>query len=226
MNFRYLAEKYLNVSCLVNDRTYDGIIWPHDAPMEKPPLEVFEAFQREEDRLKRVDQFTTESLMADHREKLHQARAKALEEITPYEDKLRAEQEDVRRQALEQKQEAVRLRLALELRETADHMWTEISRTEAAMAAQAQKYLEDTAFYLAWDPHKIPADVLAKREEAHKRLEAGKTVYANWQSLRAKEHPSREEMAAAIRAGGEELERMKALLKGVALRYPKPKQHH
>jgi hypothetical protein len=226
MNFVYLAQKYLGVSCLMETRQYSGLLWPADAPMEKPTFEVFEAFQREEDRLVRLDRKVAEKRHTERLESHHQARAKALDDIVPYEEKVRAEHHEIRRQTLAQKQEAVDLRHALETRGHVEQTWKEIAAADDVVTKEAQAYLNDTAHYLSWDPHKIPAEVLESREKAHKRIEEGKTVYANWSTLRASEMPTREEMVLAIRAGGEQLERLKKICSQAALKYPRPRKTH
>jgi hypothetical protein len=225
MNFAYLAHKYLHVDCLMENRTYDGLLWPPSAG-EKPSYELFEAFQREEDREARLTRDAQARLEEERRTVHRQARAKALEDITPFADKIAAEHAEIRAQALQQKAEAIELQHALDSRSQIELTWREIAAAEDRISKEAQQYLDDTAHMLSWDTHRIPADVLAKREEAHNRINHGKTVYGNWNQLRALELPSREDLAAAIRAGGDELARIRKICQDVALKYPKPKKTH
>lgn len=225
MNFVYLSHKYLGVDCLMEDRTYGGLLWPSGAG-EKPSYEVFESFQKEEDRLGRVEKNAGARLETERRERHRQAEHKALQDIIPYEQKIADHHEQVRADAFEQRCQALELQHALESRQQIDHCWKEISKADDIVTKEAQQYLEDTAHMLAWDQQKIPAEVLSKREEAHKRIFDSKTVYANWATLRASEMPSREELQAAIQAGGDQLKRLQDICKGVQLRYPRPKRNH
>ncbi len=225
MNFVYLSKKYLGVDCLMEDRTYGGLLWPSGAG-EKPSYETFESFQREEDRLGRVDKNTATRVAEERRLEHRRVHAKALEDIVPLEEKIKAEHDELRKQTIEQRRQAVELQHSLETRNHVEHTWKEIAAADDRVTKEAQQYLEDTAKYLSWDPHKVPAEILANRERAHNRIDAGKTVYANWQALRASEMPTREEMAEAIRAGGEQLERLKKICSEISLRYPKPRKNH
>lgn len=224
MNYAYLAKKYLHADVVVHDRTYDGLEW--FGPGEKPPLSVFEAFQGEEDREARVLRKEHESRLGIMEERQVQARAKALEDIRPFEDKLREIEEEGRRKALELRQEAIELQSALRSRSHVLDAWKEISAAEALLADEAQRYLEETAHYLSWDQHKIPAEVLVGREKAHSQIAAGKLVYADWARLRSNEMPSRAEIQEAIKLGGEHLKRIKKACQEAALRYPKPRRNH
>lgn len=225
MNFVALAHKYLGVDCLCENRSYAGLLWPADQG-DKPSYETFESFQKEEDRLNRVDKLVSTRSLEEKRLEHRRVQQKALEDIVPYEEKVRAEHEELRRQTQAQRMDAIHLQHSLDSRAHVDHTWREITAAEDRVTKEAQQYLDDTAHYLSWDPHRVPAEILAKREEAHKRIDHGKQVYANWQELRAKEMPTREDLIAAIRAGGEELERLKKICAETALKYPRPRKNH
>jgi hypothetical protein len=111
----------------------------------------------------------------------------------------------------------------LALKEHALDAWKEITEAQEVLQKQAQAYLEATKHMLAWDEDKIPADVRQKRDEAHGVLSDGQYVYADWAKLRAAEMPSREELAEALRAGGEHLARIRETCKKISLKYPKPR---
>lgn len=225
MNFVYLAKRYLGVDCLCEDRSYGGLLWPAKAG-EKPSYETFEAFQKEEDRLGRVDSAVSTRSLEERRLEHRRVQQKALEDIVPYEDKVRAEHQEIRKATQDQRRGAIDLQHALETRGEVELTWREIAAAQDRVNQEAQAYLDETAPYLSWDPHKIPADILEKREEAHNRIDGGKTVYSQWQELRKNEMPTREEMIEAIRAGGAQLDRLKKICKETALRYSKPRKNH
>lgn len=225
MNFYALTCKYFpDAQVTVHDRTYEGLEW--HGPGEKPALEVFESFQEEEDRLARAagrEVLSRESVM---QERQRQARAQAELDLVPFQQKLGEYFEAERLRFLKASQDALELKALLGLKEHGMSAWKEISEAQDAINQRAQKYLEETAHYLAWDPHKIPVEVLEQREKMHALIDEGKTVYADWASLRAKEMPSRQDIAEAIRKGGDHLRRMQAACKEVAVRYPRPKKTH
>lgn len=225
MNFVYLARKYFNVDCICEDRSYEGLIWPKDAHLEKPPQAVFEAYQGEEDRLNRVVANQAQKRTERIQESQKQAVARSFEDIIPFEDRLKAEHEKLREEAYEIRKGAVEAKLALSARAShIEPMWREISEVQSAVSQEAQQYLDDTSHMLSWDPQKVPVEVLSKREEAHKRVEDGKLVYGNWQQMRAKDMPTREELRQAVKAGGEHLARLQKICQDVALKYPKPRK--
>ena len=229
MNFAYLARKYLGVECLVEDRTYEGLMWPKTAPIEKPSQEVFSHLQQEEERTARSAEALAAIQDSVMKEKQEQARAQALEDAKPFEAKINEEQAKIRNQVREMRLEAIMAQEALRTRDEVGDFWQEITRAQDIINQEAQTYLADTDWYVSRqneDGKAIPQDVLEKRQLARQRIENGKTVYARWQELRGKEMPSQKEIQEAIRAGGEELKRIQAVCKSVALRYPKPRRQH
>lgn len=225
MNFAYLARKYFpDCQIIVEDRTYDGMRWI--GPGEKPKEEIFKSLQDEEDRLARLAGQPILDRESQMQEKQRQARAQAEADLIPFQQKLGEYFEGERLKFLKLAQDALETKMALSLKEHAMTAWREITVAQDEQNRQAQEYLDATKHFLAWDTHKIPAEVIAKREEAHKLLSEGQLVYADWVNLRRSEMPTREEMQEALRKGGEHLTRLKKRCKEVSLRYPKPKRQH
>lgn len=81
LNYAHLAKKYLGAKVTVHNRTYEGLEW--HGPGEKPTHEIFEAFQREEDREARVAGRKFEPRPGLVEEKQRQAKQKAMEAIRP-----------------------------------------------------------------------------------------------------------------------------------------------
>lgn len=222
MNFYALTQKYIpSAQVTLHDRTYEGLEW--HGPGEKPRREIFEAYQAEEDRIARASGQESLSRSSQMQEKQRQARAKAEADLVPFQKQMGEYFEGERLKFLKLKSDALELQARLALKEHALDCWREITEAQKGLSDQAQAYLEATKHMLAWDDHKIPAEVLAKREEAHKLLSEGQLVYADWHRLRESEMPSREELALALRAGGDHLARIRKACKEVALKYPKPR---
>jgi len=222
INYAHLARKYIpDCSIIVEDRTFEGLVWL--GPGEKPKLEVFESYQREEERIIRAAGLTVASQDSQMQEKQRQARAQADLDLIPFQKKLGEYFETERLKFLKLKQDTLELQARLALKEHALDCWREISEAQKALSDQAQAYLESTKHMLAWDDHKVPTDVMIKREEAHRLISEGQLVYPDWHRLREAEMPSQEDLAAALRAGGEHLERIRKACKAVALKYPKPR---
>ncbi len=225
MNYNFLISKYLpDATYSIEDRTYEGILWV--GPGEKPSEELFKSFQKEEDRLARaaglpiLDQ---DNLMM---EKQRQARDQAQRDLVPFQKKLGDWYESERVKFKKLKEEALELQARLALKETAMDCWREISDAQLQLNTGAQAYLEATKHMLSWDESKIPAEVLAKREEAHKVLSDGVLVYSDWAKLRDAEMPSREELREALLKGGEHLAVIRKKCQDIALKYPRPRRQH
>jgi len=228
MNFVYLAKKYLGVDCLCHERTYGGLIWPAGAG-EKPDYEVFESFQREEDRQARVGKREAQERAEHRRVRHHQIRHAEVEAAKTEEERFRDEEAKIRAEAREQRMKAIEVLERTRTKDEVSECWTEIGKTQEAVNAMAREFLASTDWYVTREQEggpKVPDDIRQQRAQARADIEHGKTVYANWQVLRAKELPSREEMAEAIRAGGEELERLQKVCQDVAKKYPRPKRGH
>lgn len=223
MNFFALTKKYFpDANVTVEDRTYEGLKW--HGPGKKPGLDIFKAFQEEEDRLDRVAGREVRSGESVMLEKQKQARAKALEDLIPFQEKMGRYYEEERQKFLKLQQDALEVQTRLRVRDHAIDCWREITEAQAMLQKQAQEYLEETKHMLAWDQHKIPAEVLANREKAHRILEEGVLVYADWKTLREAEAPSQEELREAILKGGEHLARVKRHMQELKLKYPKPRR--
>lgn len=228
MNFVYLAKKYAGVDCLCDDRTYGGLLWPA-AQGEKPKFETFLAWQGQEDQLGRASAAQNQQRQQERETAHRQAQVKALQDITPYEDQVRAEQAEIRDKTYQQRAEAVRLQHLLDTRTEVEHTWQEIGAAQHKVNEEAKQYLLDTAHHVAMSDagvQPLPDEVASKRRAAMLRIKEGETVHANWQALRAKEMPTREDMIEAIRIGGDELERLKKICADVALKYPRPRKQN
>lgn len=223
MNYYYLVQKYFpNAKVIVEDRTYDGLVW--QGPGDKPLDSIFKSLQGEEDRLLRL---AGQKVMAQENQMLEkqlQARAQAEAELIPFQKTLGDYFENERLKCLKLKQDGLDLQMRLSLKEHVIDCWREITAAQNSLNAKAQIYLDETKHYLAWDEHKIPGEILAEREKAHNILSEGQLVYADWANLRAAEMPSREEIQAAIKTGGEHLKRLQKACKEIALKYPKPRK--
>lgn len=225
MNYAHLARKYFPASTVtVEDRTYNGLIW--HGPGDKPLESIFQSLQDEEDRLVRVagrEVLSRESLM---QEKQRQARDQAEKDLIPFQKKLGEWFEEERLKFKKLQEEVLELKSRLALKEHALDCWKEITEAQEEINKQAQTYLEETKHMLAWDTHRIPPEVISKREEAQNLLSDGKLVYTDWARLREAEMPSREDLRNAILKGGSELARMKKICNDVNLKYPKPRKNH
>lgn len=223
INFAFLLEKYMpGTQYIVHDRTYGGLELING---KKPPIEIFYSWQRSEDELANMRGKQQENKVSLMQEKQAQARNKALEEIRPIEDKIREKEEEIRANIFKLRQEAVAIQESHKTMDALDMAWQEISKAQGKVNHDAQKYLNDTDWYVTRKNETgidIPDEVSKGREEARARIKHGETVYANWSTLRAKESPSRAEIQASIKAGGEELLRMKKLQQEIALRYKRP----
>lgn len=223
MNFYALTKKYFpDAEVTVEDRTYEGLKW--HGPGKKPGLDIFKAFQEEEDRLDRIagrEVRSGESLM---QEKQRQARAKAQEDLIPFQEKMGRYYEEERQKFRKLQEDALEVQARLRVKNHAIDCWKEITAAQELLQKQAQEYLEATKHMLAWDKDKIPADVVKNRQDAHKVLEEGALVYADWKTLREAEAPTQEELREALLKGGEHLARVKKHMRELALKYPKPRR--
>ena len=227
MNYAFLAKKYLGVNCLFEDRTYEGLIWPADKG-EKPLHEVFEGFQREEEREARAAGHAEAEQDNLTQERQRQARAQAVEDARPFADKLQEQYQALRNAARDELVKAIECQELLKTKTVVEECWHEITKAQEVINENAQQYLHDTDWYVtrAREPggKDVPIEVLQLRAEARDRIQKGQLVFARWQELRASELPSKEDIAAAIREGGRALEEMRKACHAVALKYPKPKK--
>lgn len=227
MNFHNLYRKYVNADAtlIVHDRTYDGL---EVVDGVKPTLPQFEAFQREEDRQYRssvdVPKAKERSLL---QEKQHQARVKALEDIRPFEDKIREEEMAIRHEIFSIRVKAIELQERQKTVEAMNEAWYELTAAQEKINEEARAYLSDTDWYFTRETEtkiKVPEEVVRLRQEARDRIQKGELVHAHWQRLRNAEMPSREEIRKAIKAGGEELERIRELCQSAVSKYKRPKR--
>lgn len=225
INYAHLARKYLGVEPVVHDRTYEGMEFP--AGTTKPAVELFAAFQREEERLAQADENHLANNLGLMQEKQHQARQAALEAIRPLEEKFKEEESSLREEVERLRMAALELQERFQTREELLECWQEIGAAQALVNAEAEAYLADTDFFVTRKQEtgeEIPGEITQKRAEARARIDRGNLVYRKWEKLREAERPSRKEIQAAIQAGGEELARIKKVCEEVALRYPRPRR--
>jgi hypothetical protein len=224
MNFGYLATKYLKADVIVHDRTYEGLEWR--GPGAKPGRALFESLQEQENQGSRAKDFVAQGEAQQMVEVQAQARAAAERASIPFKEKLMERFEEVKAECIKVTLAAEECRLMLKARSEVENSWREITELQDQINQTNQKYLEETAHFLSWDSDKVPKGVIEMRVKAHSRIDFGKTVYADWSSLRSAEMPSREELIRALQKGGDHLKEMRAICKEVALRYPKPKKSH
>ena len=225
INYAHLARKYLNADVIVHDRTYEGLEWK--GPGKKPSKDLFESFQKEEERIRKIDEWKEANNIGLMQERQHQAKVDALEKIRPLEHKIEEEQMRVREKIMRHKLEAKELQEQLKTRDELLDCWNEISAAQALVNAEAEQYLKDTDFFFTRETETgkpVPQEVIEKRALARERIDRGQLVFTHWRSLREKEMPSRGEIQEAIKKGGEELERIRKVCQDIALRYPKPRR--
>ena len=226
MHYGYLAKKYIDgAKFIMHDRTYDGLEWL--GPGQKPSIKLFESFQEEENRHKRIDDKVNKDLEDEVKLRQHQYRHKVLEEIIPKEDKIREENAKLREEIEHLRFKVLEEKEALKNKELMLDCWNEISAAQAIINAECEDYLLKTDFYITREKETgkpIPQEVLVLREEARQRINHGERVYRFSDLLREKELPSKDEIREAIIAGGEELERIRKHCINVHLKYPKPKR--
>lgn len=227
INYGHIARKYFNADVVVHDRTFEGLEWR--GPGEKPKLEIFHAFAEEEERQARLANRKKEIPLGLMEEKQAQARALALEEARPVEDKIREEFHRVKEEARKMRMEALELEEAMSAMAEVAESWHEVSKAQEKINQEAEDFLKQTDWYVTRELEtggsaKVPEEVRIARQEARERIDRGRLVYANWQALRSKEMPERGDVEAAIRLGGEALAEIKALCKAIAEKYPRPKR--
>ncbi len=225
-SYAYILDKYLpHLTYVMEDRTYEGIRWT--CKEEPPSKELLDSFIKEEERLANVKQKNLAKLDDYYKEKQHQYRVEAARAAVPLEDKLAEEYDAIIAEIHTLKLDAVEAQKAFEAKAALEESWLEISKAQEKVNQQAKKYLADTDWFVTRKQDtglEIPEDVQALRAQARESISHGTEVFKNWQQLRSKERPSREELRAAIKAGGQELERIKSLCEAVSLKYQKPKK--
>lgn len=225
-NYAHLADKYISgASYILHDRTYEGLEWKGPGP--KPSEEIFDAFWAEEQRQAGIllnEELKFDSLMA---ERQHQARVEAERDMRSHEEKIKEEQAKIRSEIQAIKGAAIELQELLKTRDEMLDCWNEITAAQEIINAESEKYLYDTDFYVTrkHDTGKeIPEEITANRNLARERVTRGRLVYRYAEELRANEMPTRAIIQAAIKTGGKELERIRALRKELILKYPSPKR--
>jgi hypothetical protein len=228
MSFSYahILDKYLpHIQYVMEDRTYDGIRFlTKDEP---PSKELLDSFIAEEERLANIKRNNLAKLDDYYKERQHQFRVEAERSAVPLEDRLAEEYDAIMAEIHTLKLDAVEVQKAFEAKAALEESWVEISKAQEKINQQARDYLESTDWYFVRESETkiaVPDEVVALRAKARESIQHGIEVYAKWQQLRAKERPSREELKAAIKAGGEELKRVKALCQEASLRYSRPKK--
>jgi len=225
-SYAYILDKYLpHLTYVMEDRTYEGIRWT--CKEEPPSKELLDSFIKEEERLANVKQKNLAKLDDYYKEKQHQYRVEAARAAVPLEDKLAEEYDAIIAEIHTLKLDAVEAQKAFEAKAALEESWLEISKAQEKVNEQARKYLSDTDWYFVREKETklaVPEEVVQLRAKARESIQHGVEVYAKWRELRSKERPSREELKAAIKAGSEELKRVKALCQEASLRYPRPKK--
>lgn len=223
MNFAYLYGKYCGFgSVVVEDRSYDGLVIT-GAP--KPPPSVFAGWAAKERELAGSEAYHESVLSRELEQRVEAARARALLDIVPFHDRVREQERAAYDQAMQLRKEAIECQSAINIKEGLEKAWIEIAKAQDIVNAEAQKYLDDTAFVLSWEASAVPAEIAQKRREAQARIKLGKTVYQDWTRFRASEMPSGQEIHEAIQKGGEHIERIRSLARAVALKYPRPRTY-
>lgn len=226
INYAYLYNKYIGGTAKVTvlDRSFDGLVI-EGAP--KPSKELFESFQAEEDRLAKAEDQVVFTRLGLMEERQHQARVQAEQDAIPLEEKISKEWSKIREEVLALKAQAKEAQEALKAKDEMLDCWHEISAAQAMINAEAEDYLKETDWYVTRKHEEgkpIPPDVAEARLRAKNTIQKGKLVFQNAEKLRALAMPSRDEIKAAIVAGGEELAAIKKAVQEVHLKYPKPRR--
>jgi len=224
-SYAYILDKYLpNIQYVMEDRTYDGINFLCKDP---PSKELLDSFIKEEERLNNIKKNNLSKLDDYYKEKQHQFRVEAARQAVPLEDKLAEEYDSIIAEIHTLRLDAIDLQKSLEAKAAFEESWLEIDKAQDKVNDEAKAYLAETDWYvtrLQETGLDIPLDVQELRARARDTVNHGTIVYAKWRQLRDKERPSREELRAAIKAGNEELKRIKAICEDVAIKYPRPRK--
>lgn len=223
-SYAYILDKYLpHIPYVMEDRTYEGIRF---LGKEEPPTqELLDAFIKEEERLAGIKQKNLDKLDDYYKERQHQYRDEAAKKAIPLEEKLKAEYDSIIAEIETLRLDAVELQKTLEAKEKFQESWLEVGNAQEKANEKARAYLAETDWFVTRKQEtglEIPEDVQMKRAQARESITKGIEVFSNWQQLREKERPTREELRAAIKAGGEELNRIKSVCEEIHSRYKKP----
>ncbi len=223
-SYAYILDKYLpHIQYAMEDRTYEGIRF---LTKEEPPTQaLLDAFIQEEERLAGIKNKNLSKLEDYYKERQHQYRDEAAKKAIPLEDKLKAEYDSIIAEIETLRLDAVELQKTIQAKEKLEESWLEVSNAQEKANEAARSYLAETDWYvtrLQETGLEIPEEVQHKRAHARDSITNGVQVFSNWQKLREKERPSREELKAAIKAGGEELKRIKSVCEEIHSRYKKP----
>jgi len=223
-SYAYILDKYLpHIPYVMEDRTYAGIRFlTKDEP---PTQELLDAFIKEEERLAGIKKNNLSKLDDYYKERQHQYRDEAAKKAIPLEEKLKAEYDSIIAEIETLRLDAMELQKTLEAKEKFQESWLEVSNAQEKANEAARSYLAETDWFVTRKQETgldIPEDVQMKRAQARESITKGIEVFSNWQQLREKERPSREELKAAIKAGGLELQRIKSVCEEIHSRYKKP----
>lgn len=225
-SYAYILDKYLpNIKYIMEDRTYEGIRFL--CKEEPPSKELLDGFIKEEERLANIKKNNLSKLDDYFKEKQHQYRVEAERAAVPLEDKLAEEYDAIIAEIHTLKLDAVEVQKTFETKAALEESWLEISKAQDKINQQAREYLASTDWYYVRESETklaVPQEVVELRAKARESIQHGVEVYAKWRELRAKERPSKEELRAAIKAGGQELERIKSLCQAVSMKYSRPKK--
>lgn len=224
INYNRLLQIYKpDAHYVLHDRTYDGIEWL-DKSM-KPSKDLFEAWQKEEDRKGNALTFSESEKLKELEEKRHQARVEAQERAKPIQQKIEEEWDSITTAIIELAKKTSELKASLRAKDAVLELWHELDDFQSELHGEAKAYLEETRLYAEKEAETgipMPEAIRKARNEAFSIFGNGKVVYASAVKLREREMPSREEIIKAYKEGGEILEKMKELIKDIHLKYPKP----
>lgn len=224
-SYNYVLEKYYKGHHFaIEDRTYDGIIWHGPGP--KPAQETLDTLIKEEERYLNIEENNAQKDIELLKELQAAHRQKAIEASRPLIEKIEIQYKAIFAEISELLQEAKETQLAIEAKDRLDEAWYEVSKSQEMINKKARDFLASTDWYVTREQEvgiKIPEEIIRQRAEARDSVCKGDIVYKNWQALREKERPSREEIKQAIRLGGEELKRIKEHCQAVSLKYAKPR---
>ena len=225
-SYAYILDKYLpHITYIMEDRTYEGIRWT--CKEEPPSQELLDSFIKEEERLANIKNNNLSKLDDYFKEKQHQYRVEAARSAVPLETKLAEEHDAIIAEIQTLKLDAIDIQKTIEAKLAFEQSWQEISKAQEKINQQAREYLASTDWYYVRESETklaVPQEVVELRAKARESIKHGVEVYAKWNELRSKERPSREEIKAAIKAGGDELKRIKSICESIGAKYNRPKK--
>jgi len=227
MNIPFLLKEYYpdaKYSC--HDRTYEGIEWL-DENIKKPELADLKAKHREQIRIDLNHKALQEKKNAKIIAEAHEESEKQIESHLKDEA---LKDEMVRKQTLKMKSVIAEVREYTrqeQKQNAAEDYWRELTEDAQQRRSFALTYLRDTDWYVlrkAETGREIPEDVLQNRQKYREDIDKGNLVFKNYDQLRRKEYPTKEEKIEAFKKGAEAIIELRKRYAEVNKKYKAPKR--